>query len=254
MFKLAPLKNKSLKNYNTSNIYKKTSYLGVIRIGIVIFAMLVQKHILPRTETEFNYVFLEQFNVFPRLDFIVVDERPVRGLQIYYVEPDLFADATVRALVRDQPVLKGCVLLRARRMVDGHVRDFPIPTQQISTLPVDIQRRKRRVSLKRVQSPSLLRHSGFRRFAILNHYSIERICVLSQFSRQSEIRLLQFSGRFLRLGLIALTAPFVFFFLFASSPPRITPACNEKKLLVISYRKHSKSPCTRKPTFQMALH
>lgn len=63
-------------------------------------------HLLPRTETEFDYILFKKFDVALWFDFLVVYERPICGFQVDYVRAHSTPAGSIRSFVVDQTELK----------------------------------------------------------------------------------------------------------------------------------------------------
>lgn len=114
------------------------------------------------------------------------------------------------------PVLEHCVLLGARRVIDGDVGDFSLSPQQVGTLSVDVHDRQWLVVLEGVEAPPALGDAGLWRLVVLDDHAPERVGVFRQRPRQLKVGLLFRGRRFLVASKLLLLG---FFALLAVFPP-----------------------------------
>lgn len=82
------------------------------------------------------------------------------------------------------PILKDCVLLGTRGMIDWNVCNTTVSPQEVSALSMNVHDWKHLIIFKWVETPPFFRDTCFRGLAVFNDYTSEGVCVLKKCPRK----------------------------------------------------------------------
>jgi len=109
---------------------------------------------------------------------LIVDVGAVRRAQVNNIRLDNAASCSILALVLDNPILEGSVLLGAAGMIHRYVGHAAIFANQIGGLAVQREEGKLLVIFEYVESPALLWLASLRRLVVFDDNAVVSVGVL----------------------------------------------------------------------------
>lgn len=95
-------------------------------------------------------------------------------------------------------------------MIDRQIAHFPVPSNQVAALPVDVQRRESLFTFKWIQPPTTFRFACFWWFSIFYDHTVDLINLFGQFPGESEVGFFLLGSLFVRRGFLARAATALF--------------------------------------------